>query len=38
MDGLQNYPYVNDDSIQFEKEGGGDHPVAWGGGHVLLAN
>ena len=38
MDGVQNYPYVNDGSIQFEKEGGGDHPVAWGGGHVLLAN
>ena len=38
MDGLQNYPYANDGSIQFEKEGGGYHPVAWGDGHVQLAN
>jgi hypothetical protein len=38
MDSVQNYPYEDDDSVQFEKDGGGDHPVAWGEGHVLLAN
>ena len=25
-----------DDSIQYETEAGGDHPVAWGDGHVQL--
>ena len=38
MDGSQNYQYVYDDPLQLEKEGGSDHPVAWGDGHVLLAN
>ena len=38
MDGLHNYVYVSDCAIQFEKEGGGDHPVAWCDGHVLLVN
>ena len=38
MDGVQNYPYEKVDSVQFEKEGGGEHLVAWGEGHVLLAN
>ena len=38
MDGLRNYPYVNDGSTKFEMEGGGDHPVAWGDWYVLLAN
>ena len=41
MEGVQNYPCANDDSVQFEKDGGGEHPVAWGDGgdgHVLLAS
>ena len=38
IDGLQNYPYTNNGPVQLEKEGGGDHPVTWGDGHVQLAN
>jgi hypothetical protein len=36
MDRVQSYLYENDDSVQFEKEGGGEHPVAWGEGARVI--
>ena len=38
-DSIQSYDTIQfDDSSQYETEAGGDHPVAWGDGHVQLTN